>query len=88
MDLSDLPQSAQVRIAAAEIEADSFLANSPAYFAGHSDFSTTRRYVHPNLEAGREAMERARGVQGGHNIGHSPKNAVLMSEAEETRNLM
>jgi integrase len=31
-----------------------------AYFAGHSDFATTRRYVHPNLEKGRKAMERAR----------------------------
>jgi integrase len=31
-----------------------------AYFAGHSDFATTRRYVHPNLDKGREAMERAR----------------------------
>lgn len=31
-----------------------------AYFAGHSDFATTRRYIHPNLEKGREAMERAR----------------------------
>jgi len=42
-----------------------------AYFAGHSDFATTRRYVHPNLETGREAMERARVAQGGHNSGHS-----------------
>jgi len=24
-----------------------------AYFAGHSDFGTTRRYVHPNMESGR-----------------------------------
>ena len=42
-----------------------------AYFAGHSDFATTRRYVHPNLETGREAMERARAAQGRHNSGHS-----------------
>ena len=42
-----------------------------AYFAGHSDFATTRRYVHPNLAIGREAMERARAAQGGHNSGHS-----------------
>jgi hypothetical protein len=26
-----------------------------AYFAGHSDFGTTRRYVHPNLESGKGA---------------------------------
>ena len=31
-----------------------------AYFAGHSDFGTTRRYVHPNTDTGRAAMERAR----------------------------
>ena len=42
-----------------------------AYFAGHSDFGTTRRYVHPNLDTGREAMERAREGQGGHNSGHN-----------------
>jgi integrase len=42
-----------------------------AYFAGHSDFATTRRYVHPNLQTGREAMERARAAQGGHKNGHT-----------------
>jgi integrase len=31
-----------------------------AYYAGHSDFATTRRYVHPDVETGRAAMERAR----------------------------
>jgi len=45
-----------------------------AYFAGHSDFATTRRYVHPNMEIGREAMERARAAQGGHSSGHSAGN--------------
>lgn len=34
-----------------------------AYLAGHSDFSTTRRYVHPNLNTAREALERARLAQ-------------------------
>jgi hypothetical protein len=29
-----------------------------AYYAGHSDFATTRRYVHPDMETGRAAMER------------------------------
>ena len=38
-----------------------------AYLAGHSDFGTTRRYVHPNLNTAREALERAREAQrGGH----------------------
>jgi integrase len=42
-----------------------------AYLAGHSDFGTTRRYVHPNLNTAREALERARVAQGGHKIGHT-----------------
>jgi hypothetical protein len=46
-----------------------------AYFAGHSDFETTRRYVHPNLDTGRKAMERAREVPGGHKNGHNGENA-------------
>jgi integrase len=62
--------------------------HSLAYFAGHSDFGTTRRYVHPDLETGREAMERARGVQGGHSFGHTAKSAVVKSAVEEARNLM
>jgi integrase len=44
-----------------------------AYLAGHSDFGTTRRYVHPNLSTAREALERARKARGGHRIGHSPE---------------
>ena len=39
-----------------------------AYLAGHSDFSTTRRYVHPQADTIKAAMECARG---GHRIGHS-----------------
>jgi integrase len=31
-----------------------------AYLAGHSDFGTTKRYVHPNLNTARAALERAR----------------------------
>jgi hypothetical protein len=34
-----------------------------AYFAGHRDFGTTRRHVHPNLESGKAAMERAQSYQ-------------------------
>lgn len=45
-----------------------------AYLAGHSDFGTTRRYVHPNLNTAREALERARAAQGGHKIGHSAEH--------------
>ena len=42
-----------------------------AYFAGHRDFGTTRRYVHPNLESGKAAMERAHAAQGGYKNGHT-----------------
>jgi integrase len=45
-----------------------------AYFAGHSDFATTRRYVHPNMESGRAAMERAGAAWGGHSSGHTPQS--------------
>jgi integrase len=49
---------------------------SLAYFAGHSSFVTTRRYVHPNLETGRAAMERAHEAQGGHKNGHSDETTA------------
>jgi integrase len=52
-----------------------------AYLAGHSDFATTRRYVHPNLNTAREALERARVVQCGHKIGHNPENASTAEPA-------
>jgi len=49
-----------------------------AYLAGHGDFSTTRRYVHPQAHTVRAAMERARNAQSGHKNGHSPANAIEM----------
>jgi len=52
-----------------------------AYLAGHSDFSTTRRYVHPQAETVRAAMERARSGQGRHNSGHSDENAAQAPKA-------
>jgi integrase len=54
-----------------------------AYFAGHSDFGTTRRYVHPNLDTGRAAMEKAREVQGGHKNGHTAQMDVTEAEGME-----
>jgi len=42
-----------------------------AYLAGHSDFSTTRRYVHPQAHTVRDAMERARAGRSGHSSGHN-----------------
>jgi len=58
-----------------------------AYLAGHRDMSITKRYVHPQAETVRAAIELARTVenmpvnvsevQGGHNIGHNAKNDEL-----------
>jgi len=45
-----------------------------AYLAGHSDFGTTKRYVHQEMETVRAAMEKA---QGGHRIGHSVNPTAL-----------
>lgn len=50
-----------------------------AYLAGHRDMSITRRYVHPQVDTIREAMERARkaaAVQTGHTSGHSGEMQV------------
>jgi integrase len=49
-----------------------------AYLAGHSDFSTTKRYVHPQVETVLAAMERVRGARGrgGHSFGHSQQKAA------------
>ena len=38
-----------------------------AYLAGHRDFSTTRRYVHPQTRTVRDAMDRAQKRRSGHN---------------------
>jgi integrase len=48
-----------------------------AYLAGHSDFSTTRRYVHPQADTVRAAMERARAAsQGSHVFRHGDEKAA------------
>jgi integrase len=47
-----------------------------AYLAGHSDFSTTKRYAHPQTETVLAAFERARDAKTGHSFGHSDKKAA------------
>src|SRR5581483_9976497 len=49
-----------------------------AYLAGHSDFGMTRRYVHPQADTVRAAMERAQAAGGGHSFGHSGAKADTM----------
>jgi hypothetical protein len=46
------------------------------YLAGHSDFATTRRYVHPQAHTIREGIERARNAQSGHKSGHTSERAA------------
>ena len=48
-----------------------------AYLAGHSDFSTTRRYVHPQAEQVLAAMERAQDARTGYKSGHSAETDSL-----------
>ncbi|HMD50446.1 MAG TPA: site-specific integrase [Bryobacteraceae bacterium] len=47
-----------------------------AYLAGHSDFSTTRRYVHPQAHSVRAAMERAQAGESGHSSGHTSETRI------------
>ena len=56
-----------------------------AYLAGHGDFSTTRRYVHPQAHTIMEAVERARMVQGGHKFGHNTETAMETTNGSAKR---
>lgn len=47
-----------------------------AYLAGHSDFSTTKRYVHPQKEQVLEAMRKAHEAQTPHKIRHGEKTGA------------
>ena len=57
-----------------------------AYFAGHRDFGTTRRYVHPTLESGKAAMERAHEAQGGYKNGHNADSNNSPQDPADSRN--
>jgi integrase len=48
-----------------------------AHLAGHRDMAITKRYIHPQDQQVREAMERARAAQGRHNSGHSGESAEI-----------
>src|ERR1019366_10324703 len=54
-----------------------------AYLAGHSDFGTTKRYVHPNLNTAREAIEKARNAQDTRQT-DSLNNRRLLSDSNRT----
>jgi hypothetical protein len=42
-----------------------------AYLAGHRDMAITKRYVHPQADTIREAIEKARVAKSGHTAGHT-----------------
>ncbi len=50
-----------------------------AYLAGHSDFGMTKRYVHPQKDTIRKAMEK---VRGGHASGHTTSKTASESSSE------
>jgi integrase len=48
-----------------------------AYLAGHRDMNITKRYVHPQVQTIRAAMDRAQVASSGHTSGHTTINADL-----------
>jgi len=46
-----------------------------AYLAGHRDMNITKRYVHPQEQTIRAAMDRAQAANGGHTFGHTVHRA-------------
>jgi len=64
---------------------DASPATSPPAMTGlavvNSDFSTTKRYIHPQAQTVLAAMERARVAQSGHKTGHSADSDRLSQVA-------
>jgi protoheme ferro-lyase len=58
-------------------------------YAGHSDFKTTMRYIHPRDESMQEAMDKTKAARdvrlalSGHNSGHTAENAESSTVAEK-----
>src|SRR5262249_40903664 len=48
-----------------------------AYLAGHRDMNITKRYVHPQEQTIRAAMEKAREEKTGHTFGHTAQKTAL-----------
>lgn len=58
-----------------------------AYLAGHRDMNITKRYVHPQEQTIRAAMERAREEKSGHTSGHTGRPADLENMPVSTPNV-
>jgi len=48
-----------------------------AYLAGHRDMNITKRYVHPQEQTIRAAMERVQEEKSGHTSGHTAQDVNL-----------
>ena len=48
-----------------------------AYLAGHRDMNITKRYVHPQEQTIRVAMDRAHEEKSGHTFGHTAQGVDL-----------
>ncbi len=48
-----------------------------AYLAGHRDMNITKRYVHPQEQTIRAAMDRAQAGVSGHTFGHTDEKTDL-----------
>ena len=58
-----------------------------AYLAGHRDMNITKRYVHPQAQTIRAAMDRVAEEKGGHTSGHTAQNSDLESMPVFTPNI-
>jgi integrase len=61
---------------------------SLAYLAGHRDMAITKRYIHPQTEMLREAMENTNEGQGGHTSGHTGNSEHGMTDSEGALNTL
>jgi hypothetical protein len=55
-----------------------------AYYAGHRQMNTTKRYVHPQEHSLEKAMNKAREAQVGHTLRHTEANAKLAKTGVDT----
>jgi hypothetical protein len=55
-----------------------------ANLAGHSDFATTRRYVHPGTETVLDAMERAQKAKEWAQIEHNGSERIVSDSPENS----
>ena len=50
-----------------------------AYLAGHRNMNITKRYIHPQEQTVRAAMDRAQVANGGHTSGHTANDDAAIN---------